>query len=122
MNKSLLKTLFKLFKEYKISTLRVFIILILSGFFESVSLALLPLSLSFFVDENALNNLPTIIVRLLNGYSSQTIGIYLSTVILFSFIFKNVLAILSAKYTTRFSCMLKDDWRIEILHKELLLG
>ena len=109
MNKSLINTVFKLFKEYKISTLRVFVILILSGFFESVSLALLPLSLSFFVDENAINNLPKLIVRILNGYSSQTIGIGFSIFILFSFIFKNILAILSAKYTTRFSCMLKDN-------------
>ena len=115
MNKSFINTVFKLFKEYKISTLRVIVILVLSGFFESVSLALLPLSLSFFVDENAINNLPKLIVRILNGYSSQTIGIGFSIFILFSFIFKNILAILSAKYTTRFSCILKDNWRIEIL-------
>ena len=122
MNKSILKSVSKLFKEYKFSTLRVFIILILSGFFESVSLALLPLSLSFFVDENAINNLPKIIIRVLNDYSSTAIGIYLSIFILFSFIFKNVLTILSAKYTTRFSCTLKDKWRIEILNTYINLN
>ena len=122
MNKSLLQSIFKLFKEYKLSTLRVFFILLLTGFFESVSLALLPLSLSLFVNENAINNLPIIVTRIFNNNSSQSVGLYLSIFIIFSFLFKNILGILSAKYTTRFSCLLKDNWRIEILDNYINLN
>ena len=124
MNKFILESILPIFKTYKFRIARVLLILILLAFFESISLALLPLSLSFFVDNNAINNLPITLTNLLNDYSSKQIGIYFSIFILFAFMSKNILSILSAKYITRFTCLLKDNWRLQILnnyiHYELI--
>ena len=116
MNKFIFESILPIVKTYKFRISGVLLILILLAFFESVSLALLPLSLSFFVDNNAIYNLPRILTNLLNEYSSKQIGIGFSIFILFAFISKNFLSILSAKYTTRITCLLKDNWRLKILN------
>ncbi len=116
MNKFIFESILPIVKTYKFRIFRVLLILILLAFFESISLALLPLSLSFFVDNNAINNLPKVLTNLLNDYSSKQIGIYFSTFILLAFIFKNYLSILSAKYISRLTCLLKDNWRLVILN------
>ncbi len=119
MIKLLSKTIWPLIKSYKFSVSRILLILVLLGLFESISLALLPISLSFFVDDNAINTLPSILTKLFNNFSSQRIGIIFSIFIIFSYIFKNILSILAASNTTRFACLIRDNWRIKILNNYL---
>jgi len=116
MNKHLINIIISIFKSYKFSIIRILLILFLLGIFESISLALLPLSLSFFVDNNAINKLPKIFINIFSDFSSERIGIFFSIVILVSFILKNYLSILNAKYSTKLTCSLKDKWRINILN------
>ena len=119
MNKHLISILISIFKSYKFSIIRILLILFLLGIFESISLALLPLSLSFFVDNNAINKLPKIFINIFSDFSNERIGIIFSIVILVSFILKNYLSILNAKYSTKLTCSLKDKWRINILNNYL---
>ena len=71
MNRHLIDIIFLIFKSYKFSILRILLILFLLGIFESLSLALLPLSLSFFVDNNAINKLPKIFIYIFSDFSSD---------------------------------------------------
>ena len=110
---------FLVLKVYKLRCFKLISLLLLTTFFESIGLALIPSSLSIITSENSISRFPNFLKPYLTNLSSQEIGFVSLITIIFMFLLKHFFNIFSIGYSRRFCGLLRDGWRADILKKYL---
>ena len=110
---------FLVLKVYQLRCFKLISLLLLTTFFESIGLALIPSSLSIITSENSISRFPNFLKPYLTNLSSQEIGFVSLITIIFMFLLKHFFNIFSIGYSRRFCGLLRDGWRADILKKYL---
>ena len=80
---------YNLLKNYRKKVLKLLSLLLITTFFESFSLALIPSALNLLTSENEVNKLPSYLNPISSNFSSKEIGIAALIIILLTFIAKH---------------------------------
>ncbi len=114
-----IKQFFLVLKVYQLRCLKLISLLLLTTFFESIGLALIPSALSIITTENGISRFPKFLKPYLANLSSQEIGFVSLITIIIMFLLKHFFNIFSIGYSRRFCGFLRDGWRADILKKYL---
>ena len=110
---------FLVLKVYQLRCFKLISLLLLTTFFESIGLALIPPALSIITSENSISRFPNFLKPYLANLSYQEIGFVSLITIIFMFLLKHFFNIFSIGYSRRFCGLLRDRWRADILKKYL---